>query len=229
MLFEIVGASVVGAGVVRTLAKCLTKRRLRNIPILDSDANTLAEAYLVSGELHELQVESESPTFTNVTADTVVVGEIVCGTADLVLYTGPSSSIHTPNDAVALDTEPIKVRCHRRVRKGHRGHFQADVLAALKVRFSKSTRNEANLAAVRRMAIAQMDERGVRPTEQRKIIASLVEMVFVPDQYECQAEKWRHSAPVQERHALYADYSNPGCNPWRYMQLWRLPLAAETQ
>lgn len=196
--FVVLGLSL---GVARPLIRCLRKARFRKLDILDSASTTLAESHLLSGSVEELRVEGEErPSIREAALNEEVL--FVVGTEPI--YSNGSRDFEPRTDGFTLDGEVSTIRRHRRIKRGRKGKYTSDLLADLKNRFGTPVRNAANLLAVRRAAVAMMNDGGLRPTHQRTILASLVEMVFVPDQFECEAEAWRSSALVEERRRYFA-------------------------
>jgi len=104
---------------------------------------------------------------------------------------GSSSSCSTEISCdgvdVALDTTPIEVKCHRRLRS--KQSYSAKVLAEVKVRFGTPKRTDANVKAIQRFAAEIMRKHGVRVTEVRKVLPVIIEAAFVVDKWELDARR----------------------------------------
>jgi len=77
----------------------------------------------------------------------------------------------------------------RRIRKGCRGKFVREMVAAVKLRLGTPKPTMANRRAVQRVAREEMQEYNLRKTVAASIIPLIVEAVFVPSKWEVSAAR----------------------------------------
>jgi hypothetical protein len=128
--------------------------------------------------------------------------DTLCGitTVDLV---SPYSVVET--DVVRYIKDPVEEKQHRRVR--NKKLYSQCVIAEVKVRFGTATRTVANERAVARFASEIMRKHGLRHTEARKLLPTIVQCIFVPDQWELHAAKLSSCSLASERRVKMAFYN----------------------
>lgn len=93
---------------------------------------------------------------------------------------------------IRVVSEPAKVEpadSKRRIRKGCRGKFVREMVAAVKLRLGTPKPTMANRRAVQRVAREEMQEYNLRKTVAASIIPLIVEAVFVPSKWEVSAAR----------------------------------------
>jgi len=105
----------------------------------------------------------------------------VCGTAP----DGAYNPVETPT--IRYDLDPIDEKNHRRVRK--KIPYMQAVIAEIKVRFGTPTNTPANDRAIRRFASEIMRKHGVRHSEVRRLLPSVVSAAYIPDKWELRAAR----------------------------------------
>lgn len=122
--------------------------------------------------------------------------------ADQLLETSPpirDEGVVTVYDPSA-PAEPMK----RRIRKGCRGKFIRELVAAVKLRLGTPKPTMANRRAVQRVAREELQEFNLRKTVAASIIPLVVEAVFVPSKWEVRAAEISNSCLAQARKAKMA-------------------------
>lgn len=87
----------------------------------------------------------------------------------------------------------------RRVRKGCRGKFIREIVAAVKLRLGTPKPTMANRRAVQRVAREEMKDYNLRKTVASSIMPMIVEAVFVPTKWEVEAARLGSSMLAQSR------------------------------
>lgn len=93
---------------------------------------------------------------------------------------------------IRVVSEPAVVEpkdAKRRIRKGCRGKFVREMVAAVKLRLGTPKPTMANRRAVQRVAREEMQEYNLRKTVAASIIPLIVEAVFVPSKWEVSAAR----------------------------------------
>jgi hypothetical protein len=121
--------------------------------------------------------------------------------ADTLLETSPpirESGVLTVYDPKAI--EPMK----RRIRKGCRGKFIREIVAAVKLRLGTPKPTMANRRAVQRVAREELQEFNLRKAVAATIVPMVVEAVFVPSKWEVEAAQVGSCILAQARKARMA-------------------------
>lgn len=87
----------------------------------------------------------------------------------------------------------------RRIRKGCRGKFVREIVAAVKLRLGTPKATMANRRAVQRVAREELQEYNLRKVVAASVIPTIVEAVFVPNKWEIQAAQLGTSCLAQAR------------------------------
>jgi len=95
--------------------------------------------------------------------------------------------------------EESKVPCKRRIRKGCRGKFTREIVAAVKLRLGTPKPTMANRRAVQRVAREEMQVYNLRDVVAASVIPTVVEAVFVPNKWEVAAAQLGSSMLAQSR------------------------------
>lgn len=101
----------------------------------------------------------------------------------------------TPELEQIREKEPVK----RRIRKGCRGKFVREIVAAVKLRLGTPRLTLANRRAVQRVAREEISEYNLRKVVAASIMPTIVEAVFVPNKWEVEAAQLGSCALAQTR------------------------------
>jgi hypothetical protein len=107
----------------------------------------------------------------------------------------PTVPVDGPSSVYRLAQDVVEVKKHRRIRKPNR--YAAAVVAEIKNRLGCPAKTQANILAVRRMAVNIMERHGVRPTHVRQTVELVVAGVFVPDKHDLRGAKILQSVSVE--------------------------------
>lgn len=99
---------------------------------------------------------------------------------------------------VEMNNTPSLCNHHRVVRKGQSHDYMNAVIAECKVKFGVPSNTIANRKAIERYASTLMKGHGVRPTHIRKYLPMVTKMVFIPDQWQVEAERLSGTAAAWE-------------------------------
>jgi hypothetical protein len=140
------------------------------LPWLQSENKILRQA-LEGGGSNPVDVDSlvELHKPQPIREETLMVGDVAILLTDEVDAVDP--------------TAPVK----RRIRKGCRGQFIREVVAAVKLRLGTPKCTMANRRAVQRVAREEMRDYNLRHTVAASVIPLIVEAAFVPSKWEMQA------------------------------------------
>lgn len=122
--------------------------------------------------------------------------------ADELLETSPP--IRDSTAVVVYDPHAELAPLKRRIRKGCRGKFIREIVAAVKLRLGTPKPTMANRRAVQRVAREELQEFNLRKTVAASIIPLVVEAVFVPSKWEVRAAEISNSCLAQARKAKMA-------------------------
>lgn len=98
-------------------------------------------------------------------------------------------------DGPEVERKPIK----RRIRKGCRGKFIREIVAAVKLRLGTPRPTMANRRAVQRVAREELSEYNLRKVVSASVIPTIVEAVFVPNKWEVEAAQLGSCVLAQTR------------------------------
>lgn len=115
-----------------------------------------------------------------------------------------SPPIRDSQAVVVYDPQAELVPLKRRIRKGCRGKFVREIVAAVKLRLGTPKPTMANRRAVQRVAREELQEFNLRKTVAASIIPLVVEAVFVPSKWEVRAAEISNSCLAQARKAKMA-------------------------
>jgi len=165
-------------------------RKEVHVPILDDTDDVIATDFVsVATGLSLTGAKSPKPQSV-----------VECRELQVQCHPPPAvETIVSCDGGVAYDVRPVEVKLHRRVHKKHKRPYMVALLAQVKVKFGTPARNAANTGAIRKYCAAIMSEHGVRPTDQRQLLPTIIALAYVPDQWEVEADKLMESAPVLER------------------------------
>jgi hypothetical protein len=90
--------------------------------------------------------------------------------------------------------EQDEAKQKRRIRKGCRGKFVREIVAAVKLRLGTPRPTMANRRAVQRVAREELMEYNLRKVVAASVMPLIVEAVFVPNKWEVQAARVGSSA-----------------------------------
>lgn len=88
-----------------------------------------------------------------------------------------------------LDSSLVEVKQHRKVRRGAQMKYMNCVIAECKAKFASPDNNTANHKAVNRFANGIMVKHGLRPSHIKMYLPIVVQMTFIPNDYELEAAK----------------------------------------
>lgn len=95
--------------------------------------------------------------------------------------------------------EEVDGPCKRRIKKGCRGKFIREIVAAVKLRLGTPKPTMANRRAVQRVAREELQEYNLRKVVAASVIPTIVEAVFVPNKWEVVAAQLGTSMLAQSR------------------------------
>jgi hypothetical protein len=98
----------------------------------------------------------------------------------------PSSAVPA---FVEVNNNPAVVLLHRKVKTARSMQYMNACIAECKIKFGVPANTNANRKAVERFASSVMKGHGVRPTHIRQYLPMVTKMVFVPDQWQIEAER----------------------------------------
>jgi len=124
--------------------------------------------------------------------------------ADLIVSTRPVGQeevLMVGEIPIILSTPPTESDepCKRRIRKGCRGKFIREIVAAVKLRLGTPKPTMANRRAVQRVAREELQEYNLRKVVAASVIPTIVEAVFVPNKWEVAAAQLGSSMLAQSR------------------------------
>lgn len=122
-----------------------------------------------------------------------MVTDVVPACTEETVYFGDIPVVMT---TVAPETD---VPCKRRIKKGCRGSFIREIVAAVKLRLGTPKTTMANRRAVMRVAREELKEYNLRKVVAASVMPTIVEAVFVPNKWEVQAAALGSSALAQAR------------------------------
>lgn len=158
---------------------------------LESETNKLAGELVEDGYLEpiveDLQLKQAMEVFAG-EEYTPAEREFICEAMGWDLEKDCAKQVGTIAGCVKLDTTSIEEKRHRRLRTGHRGQYQRQIVASCKVRFGTAKDTEAQRRAVRHYATQKMCEHGVRDDEQQRLLPLIVAATLTPDKNEVSAE-----------------------------------------
>jgi len=124
--------------------------------------------------------------------------------ADLIISTypvGQEEVLMIGEVPLVMTTMPEEsdVPCKRRIKKGCRGKFIREIVAAVKLRLGTPKPTMANRRAVQRVAREELQEYNLRKVVAASVIPTIVEAVFVPNKWEVAAAQLGSSMLAQSR------------------------------
>lgn len=158
---------------------------------LESNTYELAGELVEDGYLEPVVESQDLKQAMEVFGDeeyTLAEREFICEAMGWDLENDCAKEAGTIAGCVKLDTTKIEEKRHRRVRKGCRGPYQRQIVAACKVRFGTAKNTEAQRRAVRNFATQKMCEHGLREDEQQRLLPLVVAATMTPDKHEVAAE-----------------------------------------
>lgn len=183
--------------------------------LLNKPTSGLAVDYVEEGGM----VRKGAPTPPEITSVirnpmAITIGDVECPTETPIVMEdctdSPSAVIPL---FVEMDNTPIKVSLHRKVKKDAGLKYMNACIAECKVKFGVPSNTEANKKAVERFASNVMKSHGVRPTHIRQYLPMVVKMVFVPDQWQIEAERLSGTRSAWEAVMSYLVSSHSSVTP----------------
>lgn len=159
--------------------------------LLNSSYEGIAVDEIESGPICVDYVHTIAPCTEQVQNPMVVtIGEISCPTESAISMED-SRSVSSPvvPAFVEVNNTPAVVGLHRMVKKSRGMQYMNACIAECKIKFGVPTNTIANRKAVERFASSVMRGHGVRPTHIRQYLPMVTKMVFVPDQWQIEAER----------------------------------------
>lgn len=98
-----------------------------------------------------------------------------------------------------LNTKPVEINGHRKVRKGRGMKYMNCVLAETKAKFGTPSNDESNRRAVSRFVQNIMNKHGLRPTHIKTYLPMVVSLTFIAGKEETEALSVMNSAECLER------------------------------
>jgi hypothetical protein len=121
---------------------------------------------------------------------TITFGTVPCPVSEEVNGVAPASTLPAVAQGfVETNRSPVVVDLHRKVVASRSLQYMNCVIAECKVKFGVPANTSANRKAVERFAGNIMKKHGVRPTHIRTYLPLVTKMVFVPDQWQIEAER----------------------------------------
>lgn len=181
----------------------ITNTRLGLVAASSIAAGTLVYRYALpwlQSENAILRQALEGGGSNPVDVDSTVVEHQPAPQREEVLMIGDVPLVLT-DEVVPVEADaPVK----RRIRKGCRGQFIREMVAAVKLRLGTPRCTMANRRAVQRVAREEMREFNLRKTVAASVIPLIVEATFVPSKWEVRAAEVSNSCLAQARKAKMA-------------------------
>lgn len=183
-----------------TLSSALTRGEMSNTKCGLAVASTAAAATLVYRYVQPW-MQSENAKLREVLEGG---GVNPAEAADLIVSTHPVGQEEVlmigdvPLIMTTMPEEP-ETPCKRRIRKGCRGKFIREIVAAVKLRLGTPKPTMANRRAVQRVAREEMQQYNLRDVVAASVIPTIVEVVFVPNKWEVAAAQLGSSMLAQSR------------------------------
>lgn len=100
-----------------------------------------------------------------------------------------NSGVGKASSVYRVCQDVVETKAHRRLPHEKRGDYVGSMVSEIKNRLGCPKPTEANKLAVRRMALNNITQHGLRPTHVRTALELIVAGVFVPDEYDLEAAK----------------------------------------
>jgi hypothetical protein len=100
---------------------------------------------------------------------------------------------------IVVSGKPVEVEQHRQVKKRNRATYSSLVVAECKLVFGTPRYSDASVLAVRRHAVRVMKAHGVRPAHIGSMVPKIIELVFVPSEFELEAKRLASSWSARHR------------------------------
>jgi len=183
-----------------TLSSAITKRNMSNTSCGIAFASTAVAATLVYRYIQPW-VQAENATLRQVLEGgganpeeaSDLISDVKPKEVEEVVYIGDVPMIMTTPPTES--DKPVK----RRIRKGCRGKFVREIVAAVKLRIGTPKPTMANRRAVQRIAREELKEYELRKVVAASVIPMIVEAVFVPSKWEVAAAKLGSCPLAQSR------------------------------
>jgi len=159
--------------------------------VLNTGYEGLAVEEIEEGPYRSSITRDAAPCTTTVVQNPMVVtiGDIECPTTAPIVEDIRSNLSPIVPAFVEINNTPAVVNLHRKVKKDRGLQYMNACVAECKVKFGVPANTTANRKAVERFAGSVMKGHGVRPTHIRQYLPLVTKMVFVPDQWQIEAER----------------------------------------